>query len=71
MATAEAIQPPRVNLGPIGWLRQNLFSTWYNTLLTTLALLLAYALIRPSLEWTFGEAKWGVISANATLFMIG
>ncbi|MBI5568226.1 MAG: amino acid ABC transporter permease [Chloroflexi bacterium] len=71
MAATEAIKPPLTVVGPIAWLRKNLFSTWYNALLTIVALLIIYSVLRPSIEWAFGTAKWGVISANMTLFMIG
>ncbi len=70
MTTME-IQPPRLTVGPIAWLRKNLFSTWYNALLTLLALGLLYALLRPAIHWGLTEARWGVIEANLTLFMIG
>lgn len=70
MTTIE-MQPPRLSVGPIAWLRKNLFSTWYNVLLTLLALGLLYALLRPAIQWALTEARWGVIEANLTLFMIG
>ena len=28
-------KPPVINIGVIGWLRKNLFSTWYNSVLNT------------------------------------
>ena len=69
--TAIEMQPPRLTVGPVAWLRKNLFSTWYNVLLTILALGLLYALVRPALQWALTEARWGVIPANLTLFMVG
>jgi general L-amino acid transport system permease protein len=68
--TAE-MKPPVTVVGPIAWLRKNLFSTWYNIALTLLALWLLYAILKPALEWATTEARWGVIEANLTLFMIG
>ena len=70
MAAIE-MQPPRLTVGPFAWLRKNLFSTWYDALLTFLALGLLYALLRPAIQWSLTEARWGVISANLTLFMVG
>src|SRR5215207_29942 len=70
MTTME-MRPPPLSVGPIAWLRKNLFSTWYNVLLTILALWLLYALLRPAIQWALAEARWGVIEANLTLFMIG
>ncbi len=69
--TALESRPRHVIVEPIDWLRRNLFSTWYNALLTVLALWLLYALLRPSGEWALREARWGVIKANLTLFLIG
>ncbi|MBI3177404.1 MAG: amino acid ABC transporter permease [Chloroflexi bacterium] len=65
------IRPPRLVVGPLAWLRKNLFSTWYNALLTFTALWLLYSLLEPAILWSQTEARWGVIEANLTLFMIG
>src|SRR5215216_5383740 len=70
MAAIE-LPPPRLTVGPLGWLKKNLFSTWYDALLTILALGLLYALLQPAIQWALTEARWGVISANLTLFMVG
>ncbi|HXF84324.1 MAG TPA: amino acid ABC transporter permease [Anaerolineales bacterium] len=70
MAVIE-MQPPRLSVGPLAWLRKNLFSTWYNVLLTFAALGLLYVLLPPATEWALTEARWGVIRTNLTLFMIG
>jgi general L-amino acid transport system permease protein len=73
MAAIDAvdIRPPRLTVGPLAWIRTRLFSTWYNVLLTFLAIWLLYALIKPAIQWATTEARWGVIEANLTLFMIG
>src|SRR5512139_3368999 len=65
------VKPPVTVVGPIAWLRKNLFSTWYNVLLTALVLWMLYALLRPAYQWATTEARWGVIKANLTLFMVG
>lgn len=70
MAAIE-IQPPRLTVGPLAWLKKNLFSTWYNIVLTFAALGVVYAVLGPALRWALTEARWGVIEANLTLFMIG
>jgi general L-amino acid transport system permease protein len=70
MAAVE-MKPPVTVVGPLAWLRKNLFSTWYNVVLTFLAVGLLYTVLRPALEWATTEARWGVIEANLTLFMIG
>lgn len=70
MTTVE-IQPPILVAGPIAWLRKNLFSTWYNALFTFAALWVLYTFLKPAALWSLTEARWGVIEANLTLFMIG
>jgi len=65
------IRPPRLVVGPLAWLRKNLFSTWYNIALTLFAAWLLFLLIRPAIQWATTEARWGVIEANLTLFMVG
>ena len=35
-------KPPVVSIGFIGWLRENLFSTWYNTIFTILGIYILY-----------------------------
>jgi len=69
--TAQPLAPPRVSLGPIGWLRENLFSTWYHALLTILVGgVLAFLVIGIGV-WALTEARWGVITSNLRLFLIG
>jgi general L-amino acid transport system permease protein len=70
MAVVE-MKPPIVTVGALAWLRKNLFSTWYNALFTFFAIWLLYTLLVPAVEWSRFEARWGVIEANITLFMIG
>lgn len=70
MAALE-MKPPIAAVGPLAWLRKNLFSPWYNALLTLSGVWLLYALLTPALAWARSEARWGVIEANLTLFMLG
>jgi general L-amino acid transport system permease protein len=69
--SAIEMQPPRLTVGPFAWLRKNLFNTWYNTVFTFVGLWLIYILAKPALLWAQTEARWGVIEANLTLFMVG
>jgi len=58
-ASTDLALPPRVSLGPAGWLRANLFSTWYNALITgVLVYVLAAALWTP-VRWAIVDAYWG------------
>ena len=53
------------------WLKKNLFSTWYNAILSILSLLLIYWLVSGLINWAFTEAQWTVLDANFRLFFAG
>ena len=67
----QEIKPPVSTKGPGRWLKDNLFNTWYNTILTCLALVFLFFAFKGFLTWAFTEAEWGVIPANFRLFMVG
>jgi len=50
--------PPRAASGPVGWARQNLFSSFGNTVLTLLGLYIAYVVFSGVLGWAFFNATW-------------
>lgn len=45
--------PPASEVGVIGWMRHNLFSTWLNTILTVLAVGAIYFVLAGVLPWIF------------------
>ncbi|PHJ65972.1 amino acid ABC transporter permease [Nostoc linckia z18] len=53
------------------WLRKNLFSTWYNSLLTVACLLLLFWVARGIITWVTTQAQWSVIEVNLRLFLVG
>jgi general L-amino acid transport system permease protein len=70
-AAAERLPPPRSTIGPLAWLQRNLFNGWANSLATLVVgaaiLLVGMALV----EWAVTDARWGVITNNLRLFLIG
>jgi general L-amino acid transport system permease protein len=79
-------EPPRLNLGVLGWLRKNLFSTWYNSLLTVGALWLIWEAASAFVPWALLNASfaadpesckgiagacWSFIREMWPLFMVG
>ena len=63
--------PPRSEVGVIGWMSKNLFSNWFNTILTLVSgVAIALALIF-GLIWVFRDAEWGVIAQLGGRFIIG
>ena len=70
-ATPEAIKPPTTTVGAIGWVRANLLSAWYNTLLTAFSVVFLYFLLKGVLTWVFVTADWSVVTSNVKLFLVG
>jgi general L-amino acid transport system permease protein len=70
-AQADSLQPPRAAVNVFVWLRQNLFGTWYNAVLTVLTLWLLYAVLSPAIRWIVAGAQWQVVSENLRLLMVG
>ena len=58
-------------MGPIGWVRSNLLSTWYNGLFTVLLLGVLYLLLKGVLTWAFTTADWSAVTSNLKLFAVG
>jgi general L-amino acid transport system permease protein len=52
------LPPPSTSVGPVAWLRSNLFSSWSNSLLTIVALYLVYLIVPPLLQWALIDADW-------------
>ena len=55
----------------LGWLRQNLFSSWYNTALTVIAGTLVLLALWGIFNWTLFTAEWEAVSANLKLISVG
>ena len=67
----QEVKPPGTSKGPVEWLRDNLFSTWYNTIFTCLGLVLLFFFFRGFFIWVFTQANWAVIPAYLRTLMIG
>ncbi|WP_040439490.1 amino acid ABC transporter permease [Roseibium aggregatum] len=55
---APRLPAPISTTGVIGWMRQNLFSSIGNTVLTVIGILIAYSLIAPLIQFAFIDAVW-------------
>ncbi|MFQ4140294.1 amino acid ABC transporter permease [Nodosilinea sp. PGN35] len=63
--------PDVVALGPVAWAKKNLFSDWFNSLLTVVIVaVFGWGLLR-LVTWAFTTAQWQVIPNNFGLFMTG
>src|SRR4030042_1139838 len=62
------LPPPVERYTVLGWMYKNLFSSWFNAVLTFAALGLVYAIAKPVLTWAATQARWaGVLVLTARL----
>jgi general L-amino acid transport system permease protein len=55
---AEKLAPPVTTTGAIGWVRQNLFGSWLNILLTLVSLYLIWLIVPPLVRFLIIDAVW-------------
>ena len=86
IAPVESV-PPKTHVGVVGWLKQNLFNNWYNSILTVLSLWLLYYALGGMFNWVVRYAVftgtdpapcklaegacWPLVIDNWQLFMVG
>lgn len=54
----EAIKPPVTSVGVFGWIRANLFNTWFNSILTLVTLYTLGKVVPPFIRWAFVDSLW-------------
>ena len=59
----EAVKPPVASVGVIGWVRNNLFNGWFNSLLTIITIYFLWMVIPPFVRWAFIDSAWGTTGA--------
>lgn len=64
---APQLSAPASTTGAIGWMRQNLFSSVGNTILTIIGILIAYSLIEPLIQFALIDAVWSGENREACL----
>lgn len=69
--TREVLPPPSERTTVWNWMRENLFGTWYNALLSLAVIWFVFVLLRGIASWMVLEARWDVIAANLRLFLVG
>ena len=70
-ARSQALLPPPLSVGVAGWVRANLFSSWFNGLLTIVSGVLVLLVLWFGLKWVFLQADWTVIVRIGGGFVIG
>ncbi|WP_341733861.1 amino acid ABC transporter permease [Microcoleus sp. EPA2] len=72
METLPVLPPPASESPtPGNWARKNLFSTWYNSILTVICLIVSFQVITGIIVWVTTKAQWRVLEANLPLFFVG
>ena len=72
METTPVLPPPATESPtPWNWARKNLFSTWYNSILTVFCLIVAFQTVKGIIVWATTKAQWRVLEANLPLFFVG
>ncbi|WP_413378835.1 amino acid ABC transporter permease [Alkalihalobacillus sp. 1P02AB] len=54
-----------------GWFKANLFSGWFNSILTIVSATVIVLLLNSVFTWVFTQANWSVIAENFKLFFVG
>ncbi len=54
----EKLRPPVTSIGPIGWVRKNLFNGVFNSILTLVTLLFLWKTVPPVFRWLFIDSAW-------------
>lgn len=55
----------------VAWVVENLFSSWFNSILTIVSVALIYFAVSRALRWMLTGAQWDVIPANLQLLFVG
>jgi len=71
MNTSQSMARPPSGPSAVQWLRKNLFSTWYNALLTVMTVASVGFILRGVLTWVMVTADWEPVISSFKLFAVG
>ncbi|HKJ65076.1 MAG TPA: amino acid ABC transporter permease, partial [Desulfopila sp.] len=54
----ETVKPPLTNVGVLGWIKNNLFNGYFNSLATILIVLALWQLVPDFIQWAFIDSVW-------------
>lgn len=63
--------PPILVVGPLAWIRNNLFGSVLDTVLTILGTLFTVGVVTTFITWAISSANWFVVIFNLRQFLIG
>lgn len=58
------LRPPVSTVGILGWIRANLFNTWFNSLITVAVIYLLWQVLPPFIDWAIVKSCWTSTSAE-------
>ncbi|MDY6783933.1 MAG: amino acid ABC transporter permease [Cyanobacteriota bacterium] len=71
MTLSDLAPPAQMQDSPLNWVKKNLFSPWYNSIITIVIFAFVAYVGYGSIAWATTEAQWDVIPRNLQLFMVG
>lgn len=63
--------PPLLAVGPLAWVRRNLFGSTLDTFLTIIGTIISIGAIVSLVSWAISSANWMTVNFNLRLFSIG
>jgi His/Glu/Gln/Arg/opine family amino acid ABC transporter permease subunit len=63
--------PPLLAVGPLAWIRNNLFRSTMDTLLTLAFAALGVSVLSGIIAWAIQQANWFTITENLRMFLVG
>lgn len=70
-SASEILPPPTERYSLLGWLHKNLFSNWFNSILTIVVGTFVVVVLVGIFKWLFVSAQWAAINDNISLYMKG
>ncbi|MBX6368224.1 MAG: amino acid ABC transporter permease [Rhodospirillales bacterium] len=71
LAPSEPLKPPASSTGVIGWLRANLFSSVWNSILTLIALYFLAVTVPKAVDWLLVDATWQAANGRECMAAAG
>ena len=71
MTTSSGIVQPPAAPKPLEWARTNLFSNWFNAILTIISIGFIYFVLVTAARWIFFTADWRPVAVSPLLFLVG
>jgi His/Glu/Gln/Arg/opine family amino acid ABC transporter permease subunit len=63
--------PPMLVTGPLAWMRENLFGSPLDTVLTIVGTIIVIGTVTSFIQWSISAANWFAVTFNLRLFMVG